>query len=255
MPYADAHSHLHDARIAPHLDAILRRARDAGVVCIHTLATQEGDWAAAALANHPLPDGLELRHSYGLHPWHAAEAAPGWPDRLKALLLAQPRAGIGETGLDGVLPGGITDVQWNAFRAQWELSIALRRPISLHGRRAWPALLDFILSQPPHPAGVLLHAYGGSSDALPALAAHNVSISLGGSLLNPLNRRARRTAAAVRPGRFLLETDTPDIAPSGTPYSEPSQLPATAAVWSSLLSLPLSTFAEQTTAAFHRLFP
>lgn len=256
MSYADAHSHLHDPRLAPHLDAVLRRTRDADVACIHTLATCETDWpSAAALADRPLPEGLELRLSWGLHPWHAAEAAPGWPARLETLLRANPRAGVGEAGLDGSLPGGLTDAQWAAFRIQWDLSVALRRPLSLHGRGAWPPLLDFLLSQPPHPAGVLLHAYGGSPDALPALAAHNVAISLGGSLLNPRNHRARRIAAAALPGHFLLETDAPDIPPPGAPRSEPAQLPATAAIWAGIRSIPLPVFAAQTTAAFLRLFP
>lgn len=256
MSFADAHCHLQDPRLAPHLDAVLRRARDAGVVGIHTNATSEADWpVTAALASRPLPTELSIRFSCGVHPWHAASAAPGWPDRLRPLLLDNPAAGVGEAGLDGALPGGLTDAQWTAFRAQWELSVALRRPISLHGRGAWTPLLDFLLSHPPHPAGVLLHAYGGSPDALPALAAKNVSISLGGALHNPANRHARRIAAAACPGYFLLETDAPDMAPPSTPFSEPAQLPATAAIWASLLSLPLPTFTAQTTATFLRLFP
>ena len=255
MPFADAHSHLQDPRLAPHLDAVLRRARDAGVAYIHTNATSEADWpATAALASRPLPSGLSLCFSYGLHPWYADSAAPGWPDRLRALLLANPSTGIGEAGLDGSLPGGLTDAQWTAFRTQWDLSVSLHRPISLHGRGAWKPLLDFLLSQPPHPSGVLLHAYGGPADALPALVQHNISISLGGILQRPDARRARRIAAAAVPGHCLLETDSPDLPPPNTPYSEPSQLPSTAAVWSSLLSLPLPTFAAQTTSAFLRLF-
>ncbi len=256
MPYADAHSHLHDPRLAPHLDDVLRRARDAGVAFIHILATCEADWPSAdALAARLFPGGPEFRVSFGLHPWHAAEAAPGWPDRLATLLLSHPRAGVGEVGLDASLPGGLSDAQWAAFQVQWDLSVALRRPLSLHGRGAWPPLLDFLLSHPPHPAGVLLHAYGGTPDALPALAAHNVSISLGGSLMNPANRRARRIAAAAAPGHFLLETDAPDIPPPGNAHSEPAQLPATAALWAGIRSLALPAFAEQTTSAFRRLFP
>lgn len=256
MSYADAHCHLQDPRIAPQLDAVLRRAREADVAHIHVNATSEADWVATAdLEGTPCPEGPSIRVSFGIHPWDAAEAAPGWPERLRALLLAHPRAGIGESGLDGSIPGGVDDAQWEVFRTQWEISVALRRPISIHGRGAWPPLLEFILSQPSHPAGVLLHAYGGSPDALPALAAHNVVISLGGVLANPANRRARRIACAAIPGHFLLETDSPDMAPPMASFSEPSQLPATAAIWAGILSVPLATFAEQTTATFLRLFP
>ena len=256
MSYADAHCHLQDSRLVPQLGAVLRRAHEADVAYIHVNATSEADWdSTAALEGTPCPDGPVMRVSFGLHPWNAAEAAHGWADCLRTLLLAHPRAGIGESGLDGSIPGGVGDVQWAAFRTQWEMSVALGRPISIHGRGAWPPLLDFILSQPIHPAGVLLHAYGGSPDALSALAEHNVSISLGGALANSSNRRARRIACAAIPGHFLLETDSPDMAPPTAPFSEPAQLPATAAIWADLLSIPLATFAAQTTATFLRLFP
>lgn len=260
-PYADAHCHLQDPRLAPHLDAVLRCARDAGVAYIHTNATCEADWpATAALATRPLPSGLSLRFSYGLHPWHADSATPGWPDRLRTLLLAYPAAGVGEAGLDGSLPGGLTDAQWTAFRTQWDLSVSLHRPISLHGRGTWKPLLDFLLSQPPHPSGVLLHAYGGPAEALPALAAKNIYISLGGSITRPNNHRAQRILGTVPPGHFLLETDAPDIPPtlpadapdfsdsSGRPLSHPAQIPR-------LASLLPPRLIPSLVPAFLRLFP
>lgn len=256
IQYADAHCHLQDSRLAPCLDALLRRARESGVAFIHSDGTREADWpATATLADRPMPDGLQLRLSFGIHPWHATEASPGWPERLRGILLVHPRAGIGEIGLDGSLPGGLSSAQWDVFRRQWDLSLELRRPVSLHGRGAWPAILGFLLSQPPHPAGVLLHAYGGSPDALATLAERNVFISLGGALANPSNRRARRVASAAVPGHFLLETDAPDMPPPGCPFSEPSRIPSTAALWADILSLSLSDFATATTAAFRKLFP
>lgn len=262
MPCADAHCHLQDPRLAPRLQAVLRLAREAGVAFVHTNATRESDWpATAALEGTPFPDGSAVRVSFGVHPWFAADAAPGWTERLRALLLAHPRAGIGETGLDGAPPGGVTPAQWTAFRAQWDLSVALRRPVTLHGRSAWTPLLDFILSLPPHPAGVLLHAYGGPAEALPALAGKNVFVSLGGSITRPGNLRAQRILAAVSPDRFLLETDAPDIPPTlppgavpdfldpdGRPLSHPAQIPLLARhLPPTLPPPPLSTFL--------RLFP
>ena len=239
MPFADAHCHLQDPRLAPHLPAVLRLARRAGVAFVHSNATRESDWpATAALEGTPFPDAPSVRVSFGVHPWFAADAAPGWTERLRDLLLAHPRAGVGETGLDGALPGGVSPAQWSAFRAQWDLSAELRRPVTLHGRGAWTPLIGFLLASPPHPAGVLLHAYGGPAEALPALAAKNVFVSLGGSITRPGNRRARSVLAAVPPDRFLLETDAPDIPPTlpagsvpaflgpdRRPLSHPAQLP------------------------------
>ncbi|HOO20025.1 MAG TPA: TatD family hydrolase [Kiritimatiellia bacterium] len=264
LQWADAHSHLQDPRLAPRLDDVLARARAAGFVLLHAAATSEGDWpAVAALADaHP---GLVIA-SFGLHPWFIQEKSSAWLRTLRALLADRP-AGIGEIGLDGRMNDGLDADREAVFLAQLDLSCELALPASVHCRDAWGRMLDLLLHRPPHPAGLLIHAYSGPPDALPALAEKNVFISFGGTLTRPRNARARQNARQVAAGRFLLESDAPDLppdlpdhlepfltGPDGKLLSEPACIPYAGQILADVRGESLAGIAAQTTATARRLF-
>ena len=153
------------------------------------------------------------------------------------------------------------------FRAQLELSHELGLPASLHCRDAWDRMLEILLALPPHPAGLLIHAYSGPGDALALLAAKNVHFSFGGTLTRPKNTRARENAVRVPAGRFLLESDAPDLPPTlpdgmtayltgseGKLLSEPAYLPHIGQVMAQIRGTPPADIAAQTTATARRLF-
>lgn len=261
--WADAHGHLQDPRLAPHLPGVLARARQSGVAILHVNATSESDWPAVrALADaHP---GVIC--SFGIHPWFLQGRSAAWLHNLRAALAARP-AGIGEIGLDGRMGDGLDADREAVFRAQLELSYELALPASLHCRDAWEPMLKILLALPPHPAGLLVHAYSGPADALPALAAKNVHVSFGGTLSRPKNARARENAARVPAGRFLLESDAPDLPPTlpdgqaphlvgddGKILSEPAYVPYVGQILAQIRGTTTADVAAQTTAAAQRLF-
>ena len=264
LVWADAHSHLQDPRLAAHLPQVFARARAAGVGWLHVDATCEADWPAVrALADaHP---GLVVC-SFGIHPWFIRGRSARWLRDLRELLASRP-AGIGEIGLDGRLGDGLDADRETVFRAQFDLSYELVLPASLHCRDAWDPMLKILLAAPPHPAGLLIHAYSGPADALPALAAKNVHISFGGTLTRPKNARARENAARVPAGHFLLESDAPDLPPTlpegtaphligedGKLLSEPAYVPLVGQLLAQARGTTSGDVAAQTTAAFRRLF-
>ena len=264
LVWADAHSHLQDPRLAAHLPQVFARARAAGVGWLHVDATCEADWPAVrALADaHP---GLVVC-SFGIHPWFIRGRSARWLRDLRELLASRP-AGIGEIGLDGRLGDGLDADRETVFRAQFDLSYELVLPASLHCRDAWDPMLKILLAAPPHPAGLLIHAYSGPADALPALAAKNVHISFGGTLTRPKNARARENAARVPAGHFLLESDAPDLPPTlpegtaphligedGKLLSEPAYVPLVGQFLEQARGTTSGDVAAQTTAAFRRLF-
>ena len=250
--------------MAPHRPAVLARARDAGVGLLHVDATSEADWPAV----HALADanpGLVLC-SFGIHPWFIQGRSANWLHNLRGILAARP-AGIGEIGLDARMGDDLDADREAVFRAQLELSGELALPASLHCRDAWDPMLKILLALPPHPAGLLIHAYSGPADALPALAAKNVHISFGGTLTRPKNARARENAARVPAGHFLLESDAPDLPPSlpdgmtphltgddGKILSEPAYVPYVGQVLAEIRGIPPGEIAAQTTATARRLF-
>lgn len=264
LVWADAHSHLQDPRLAPHLPQVFARARAAGVGWLHVDATCEADWPAVrALADvHP---GLVVS-SFGIHPWFIRGRSDRWLQNLRDVLASRP-AGIGEIGLDARMEDELDADREAVFRAQLDLSYELALPASLHCRDAWEPMLKILLAAPPHPAGLLIHAYSGPPDALASLADKNVHVSFGGTLTRPKNLRARENAARVPAGRFLLESDAPDLPPTladgaekhlvgedGKLLSEPAYVPLVGRLLAELRGEAPGDVAAQTTAAFRRLF-
>jgi TatD DNase family protein len=264
LVWVDAHSHLQDPRLAPHLQQVLDRARDAGLSLLHIDATCEADWpAVTALADaHP---GLVLC-SFGLHPWFIENRSERWLNNLREVLAARP-AGIGEIGLDARMGDGLDADREAIFRAQLELSYELAMPASLHCRDDWDRMLEILFALPPHPAGLLIHAYSGPADALRPLAEKNVHISFGGTLTRPTNTRARENAKQVLDGHFLLESDAPDLPPTlpegmtahladekGKLLSEPAYIPYFGRLLAQIRHATPGEIAAQTTTTARRLF-
>jgi TatD DNase family protein len=221
----DAHCHLQSPRLAPHLDAALAAAVEAGVVACAVNATCEADWQdvldLAARQSTPA-----LRPSLGVHPWHLHTLTPGWEGRLRAALITNPSAGVGESGLDRA-PKGLASadeaLQAAALSTHIALALDLHRPLSLHCVRATGALTELLTARAPFPAGVVLHAWHGSADATRRLAQlEGVHFSVGARQLlaapprvgegvaQPVSEKARAMLAAIPAGRLLVETDAPD---------------------------------------------
>src|SRR2546425_3869380 len=133
-PYlVDTHCHLGDAAFDADRDAVLARARDAGVS--HVVVTGEsraGSERAAALTRGT--SGLSA--TAGVHPHEAREWSDAARDGVRALLAAPETVAVGETGLDYHYLHSPRDMQRNAFQAQLELAADLDKPVIVHARDA-----------------------------------------------------------------------------------------------------------------------
>lgn len=228
----DAHLHLQDADLAPHLPAVFHRAREAGVRCMVCNGTREDDWSAVAELAAANGDVVPC---FGLHPWHVPHRSDRWLANLERLL-AGTRSGVGEIGLDRWAEPRDEPGQEAVFRAQLALARRLRRPVMIHCLRAWSWLMDVLSDEPPLPAGMLIHAYGGPAELVEPLARRGAYFSFAGNVLAPRRAKARAALAVVPAERLLLETDAPDLLPpepyrphvvagrGGTPRNEPANL-------------------------------
>lgn len=97
MQFIDTHIHLQDykTKSAPQ---IIAGARAAGVEKFVCAAVTEEDWPEVAALAEAYPEVVVP--AYGLHPWYAGQARPGWEKRLEAYLRRCPAALVGEAGLD-----------------------------------------------------------------------------------------------------------------------------------------------------------
>jgi TatD DNase family protein len=154
----------------------------------------------------------------GVHPHFAADPLPAEWDEL-AELAAHPRVvAVGEIGLDFHRLLATRDAQQAAFDRQLDIAAALGKPVVVHVREAHvevrSALLAWSGLAPGRVPG-MLHAYSG--DAAFALemaeAGYLISFALPVTFSSAIGPRA--AAAALPDGAFLLETDSPWLAPGG----------------------------------------
>jgi TatD DNase family protein len=222
--FFDAHNHLQDPALAPHLDEIAAACAEIGLGRAVVNGTCETDWpdVTALARRHPF-----VHPSYGLHPWDAGNRTPAWLDTLRATLDANPGASIGEIGLDRwILDSARPDdprltglrraplpTQIEVFRAQLTLAAERNLAASIHCLDAFGPLLNVLETTPLPKRGFLLHAYGGPAEMLPQFLRLGAYFSFNGSFLCPRHARRREVFRQIPLDRLLLETDAPATPP------------------------------------------
>ncbi|MEI8352754.1 MAG: TatD family hydrolase [bacterium] len=262
MQLFDAHCHLQDERLRPHLDAAMRRAAAAGVAGFMCCGSSEEDWALLPDMARRFPG---VRLSFGLHPWYAGFRSGAWLRTLESALTSHPSA-VGEIGLDHALDRATFADQEAVFLAQIHLANTLGRPVSIHCRRAWGRLME-LLDETGWPAcGFMIHSYSGSPELVEPLIRRGAYLSFSGALTSDRNLRGRTAVAAVPPERLLIETDAPDLAPArsatamalllqeGRPVNEPGHLPAVLKAVSDLKTRSIPDTADLTWRNAHALW-
>ena len=246
MQYMDSHCHLHDQRIVKDVTGIVQRAADAGVTHMVTCATMEENFEATAMLARQYPGVIPC---YGIHPWFLASLSPNWRQVLGERVAAEP-CGIGETGLDFMDRQADREQQLEVFTFHLALARDLERPVNIHIRKAWDALLQILKKTGPLKIPGLVHSFSGSAELVKVLVRYNLNISFSGSVTRPGAKKVVTALKAVPEDRILLETDSPDIYPSvpdPEPHglNEPKNLPAIAQIAANRAGVPVQDFVRQ----------
>ena len=146
---------------------------------------------------------------HGLHPWQSAACAdiPAALAGIRARLEADPRAGLGEIGLDRLKTKAVPDAQRVLFAAQLALAAERRRPVVLHGAKCWG---EVVAACRPHVGRIpafLFHGFSRSAGLLPQIFALNGFVSVGPALLNDHAVNYRELVKGLPSERLLVETD------------------------------------------------
>lgn len=211
----DTHCHLDAPAFDADREAVLVRARAAGVTDLVVPAVDPGGWArlVAFGASHP---GVHV--ALGIHPQALPGMAPAADDRhladLESLLARGGAVAVGECGLDGpsVGEGAPLDRQRAVLRGHLAIARKLGLPVLLHSLRAHEAMLEE-LTRDGVPAGGVLHSFSGSAEQVPPFAALGLHFSFAGPVTYEGARKPVAAARAVGADRLLLETDAPDQSP------------------------------------------
>lgn len=210
----DAHTHLQDPRLSDVLDEVVRQAALAGVTGVCCCGTVPDDWAAThRLAQAALP--FVLVPAFGVHPWYVRFLPAGWFEALEEYLDRNPVAAIGEIGLDGVLDDVPMELQERVLVRQLAFAEHVRRPVVLHGARAWGRLLDVLKPYARRLPGFVAHGFGGTAEILKQILNMGGYVSFAGSVCNPKAEKIRAAAREIPDSQLLIETDSPDLFPAG----------------------------------------
>jgi TatD DNase family protein len=244
----DTHCHLTFPPLAAARDAVLSRARAAGVTAVVVPSYDVASWVDVAA----LRGARDVRIAFGVHPWAAGDALP--EARLEEALAGA--AAVGEIGLDFGIDGADRARQVALLEAQLDAAIARDLPVLLHCRGAFEELLEILRRRQGRVRGVI-HAFSRG----PALAMRFVDLGLhvafGGAITRTAARRARESAAAVPPERLLLETDAPSIGLDGVlpEATEPRHVRDIARALAAIREIDEEEIAMITTENARRLFP
>jgi len=253
-PLFDTHAHLHFPELAADLDAVLERARAAGVVGMVTIGTdRETNPAAVALAER-LDD---VHATVGIHPHDAARATEADFEAMERLARESPKVvALGEMGLDFFRDLSPRDVQEAVFRRQLALARRLHKPVVVHCRDAHPETLAILAEEGVGEVGGVMHCFSADVEVAGRCLDLGLSISLAGPVTYKNARALPEVARFVPADRLVVETDCPFLPPH--PHrgqrNEPAWVAITAARVAELRGVTPAALGETTTENARRLF-
>ena len=265
--WTDTHCHLDAPEFDADREAVVQRARDAGVGLIVIPAVTPQTFAPARDAAHRFGGAYAL----GVHPLYVHQV----PDNALAQLdealhrwRTDPRlVAVGEIGLDHFVPElqdeASRALQERIYAAQLDLAVAHGLPVILHVRRSADGLLKHLrrLRDAGRPvAGGIAHAFNGSPQQAQAFVELGFKLGFGGAMTFDRALQIRRLATDLPPEALVLETDAPDIPPhwryltaeararGERSRNEPGELPRIAQTLAGLRGLSLDALRDLTHA-------
>ena len=236
----DTHAHLDFPEFEGQVEAVIARAREAGVHRIITIGIDRAS-CRRSLAIAEKYDNVYA--VVGLHPCNVLdEGAMDFLGELPALARHPKVVAIGETGMDyhhlpsrelakrdkgvfGALQAGTAEAtqaeiadgamksaQVEAFRAQLDLAVELGLNVVIHQRDAWEDTLDLLRPYTGKVRGVF-HCFGGSPEAAAEIASMGHLVSFTGIVTFKNAALVQETAKSVASDGYMVETDCPYLAP------------------------------------------
>lgn len=242
--YIDSHAHISESLFDNDIEAVLQRAKEAGVEQIINICTDQPT----------LEKGVALAKK---HPWihNAAAVTPHDVETLQAayypLVVQAAEQGllvaIGETGLDYHREVFDKKLQQEVLLLHFALAHQHNLPLIVHCRNAFDDL--FSLAD-RHYKGkkLLLHCFTGTLAEAKNILERGWFISISGIVTFPKAQELKETVAFLPLDRLLIETDAPFLAPQSHrgARNEPAFLAETARAIADIKNLTLKELSDQT---------
>jgi TatD DNase family protein len=261
---ADAHCHLDAAHFQEGPEAVVERARAAGVIGLVVVGL-------AAEGESPESDGLDparfavelarrtpggITACVGLHPHDASRWTPGLHEGLRALATLPEVAAVGEIGLDYHYERSPREAQRAAFASLIRLARDVGKPIVVHTRSAPDETLTILEREGARDVGGIIHCFSEDRPFAERALALGFDLSFSGIVTFKGARSVREVAAWAPLDRILVETDSPYLAPVPLrgKRCEPAHVVHTARCVADLRGIPAEDVAAATLANTERRF-
>jgi TatD DNase family protein len=250
----DSHVNLHSDKFDADREAVIERARAAGVRRMVTICDKLANEPAVRAISESHPD---IWHTVGTHP-HEARHDPDLTSERLVALARHPRAvGIGETGLDFHYDFSPRDVQARVFRAHIAAAQLTGLPLVVHAREADAVMAEILEAEHARaPFKLLMHCYTSGPELLARAAALGAWFSVSGIAGFRNAEDVRERVRAMPEDRIIVETDCPYLAP--VPHrgrrNEPAYIGLVLAKLAEIRGWSLAEAEARTEAAFFALF-
>ena len=206
----DTHCHLDGEEFHEDLDAVVTRAREAGVTAIGVpgIDLKSCDTVLEVCRRYPGYCFPML----GLHP---EEVRADWREvlaRIKPFL--NKGVCVGEVGLDFYWSREFEREQIEAFEEQVRWSVELGLPLMIHCRKAQNEMVTILKRFKNQLPGGVFHCFTGNElEARELLQFDRFVLGIGGVLTFKKSKLPETLQAVVPLERIVLETDSPYMAP------------------------------------------
>jgi TatD DNase family protein len=250
----DSHCHLDFPDFVEDRDAVVARAREAGVAVLVTICTRISRLAETI--------GIVERYpgvfcAVGIHPHQVAEEGVPTVEQLVEIARHPKVVGIGETGLDYHYDYSPRPQQQESFRVHIEAARRTGLPFIVHTRAADEDTATILREAcSAGPVTGLLHCFSSGRELAETALDLGLYVSASGIATFRNSEDVRAILKDVPADRLLVETDAPFLAPvpKRGKRNEPAFVRHTADALAGLKELSPAEFARQSSANFFRLF-
>ena len=249
----DSHCHIDMPQFDADREAVLERARQAGVEAMLVVGGVDEEGGQQRALRVAEKFGLPV--SAGVHPHEARSATPATYDELRGLARDRRIVAVGEIGLDFHYDYSPRDVQREVLRAQIRLARDVGLPVIIHTREADDETAALLEEEGARETGGVIHCFTGGEELARRALALGFYVSFSGIVAFPRAEAIQQVARTAPLERILVETDAPFLAPP--PHrgkrNEPAFVVEVARKVASLRGVDLEVVAAASAANFRAL--
>jgi TatD DNase family protein len=208
---ADSHCHIDMPQFDADREAVVARAKEAGVEAMLVVGGVDGEGGHQRALR--VAQELGFPCSAGVHPHEARLYDDDIEDELRGLARDRLIVAIGEIGLDFHYDHSPRDVQREAFRRQLRLAHDVKLPVIIHTREADKETAAILEQEEAEEIGGVIHCFTGERELAEKALVLGFCISFSGIVAFPRAANIQEVARTVPRDRLLVETDAPFLAP------------------------------------------